>query len=390
MGSNLRRLREASGLTREDAGYTIRASSSKISRLELGRVASKERDVADLLTLYGVTDAEERGTLLTLARQANAPGWWREYGDVLPNWFEAYLGLEQAASVIRTYEPQLVPGLLQTEDYARAIMLLRHLHVAPGEIERRIALRMARQAFLSEPGAPDLWVVLDEAALRRPLGDQKLQRAQLLHLIEMAQRPNITLQIVPFDAGGHTAAGGPFTILRFSNPDLPDIVYLEHLTNALYLDRARDTVEYLVIMDNLCIQAEPPTSSTSFLHRIINESYAKPAGQKAAVVAALAELDVRPDDRVLIMLPDGPGFAEAFAGAIQQGAVPLPVDPLLPAPDIVAVAAEAATRLVLVSADRIPALAELAAESPVLIDGPHGLWAAALRLRQAGNSPAAN
>ncbi|HEV7831216.1 MAG TPA: helix-turn-helix transcriptional regulator [Pseudonocardiaceae bacterium] len=272
LGGHLRRLREASGITREAAGDTIRASSSKISRLELGRVSSKERDVADLITLYGITDAEERELLLTLARQANAPGWWRQYGDVLPNWFETYLGLEQAASVIRTYEPQLVPGLLQTEDYARAIMLLRHLHTSHGEIERRVALRMTRQAFLSQPAAPDLWVALDEAALRRPLGDQKVQQAQLQHLIEMAQRPNITLQIVPFDVGAHAAAGGPFTILRFSEPDLPDIVYLEHLTNALYLDKKRDIVEYLAIMDNLCIQAESPTNTLSLLRKVINES----------------------------------------------------------------------------------------------------------------------
>ena len=390
LGGHLRRLREASGITREAAGDTIRASSSKISRLELGRVPSKERDVADLLTLYGVTDAEERETLLTLARHANAPGWWREYGDVLPNWFETYLGLEQAASVIRTYEPQLVPGLLQTEDYARAILLLRHVHVSHGEIERRVALRMARQAFLSQPGAPDLWVALDEAALRRPLGDQKIQRAQLLHLIEMAQQPNITLQIVPFDAGGHAAAGGPFAILRFSEPDLPDIVYLEHLTNALYLDKKRDTVDYLAIMDNLCIQAESPAGTISFLHRIINESYPEPTNHTAAAVAALAELDVRPGDRVLIMLPDGPGFGEALASAIQQGAVPLPVSPLLPAHDVVAVAAETGAQLVLVSADQVPALAGLEAEPPVPIDGPHGRSAAALRLHQTGNSQTAD
>ncbi|MGH3779658.1 MAG: Scr1 family TA system antitoxin-like transcriptional regulator, partial [Pseudonocardiaceae bacterium] len=206
----------------------------------------------------------------------------------------------------------------------------------------------------------------------------------------MAQRPNITLQIVPLDAGAHAAAGGPFTILRFAEPDLPDIVYLEHLTNALYLDKKRDTVDYLASMDNLCIQAESPTSSISSLRRIIDESYPKPTDHTAAVVAALAELHVRPDDRVLILLPDGPGFTEASAGAIQQGALPLPGDPLLPAPDIVAVAAEAGARLLLVSADRIPVLAELDAEPPILIDGPHGRWAAALRLRQAGTPQAAN
>ena len=271
LGSKLRQLREDAGITREDAGYAIRASSAKIGRLELGKVASKERDVADLLTLYGVTDADERESFLTLARQANAPGWWREYGDVLPNWFQTYLGLEQAASCIRVYEPQLVPGLLQTEDYARAIMLIRHLHVSAEEVERRIALRMARQEFLTQPGAPGLWVALDEAALRRPLGDWTIQRAQLLHLIEMAQLPNVTLQVVPFEAGGHAAAGGPFTILRFSEPDLPDIVYLEHLTNAVYLDKKRDTVDYLAIMDNLCIQAESPTGTMKFLQRIVDE-----------------------------------------------------------------------------------------------------------------------
>ncbi len=227
--------------------------------------------MVDLLTLYGVTSAEDRERFVTVARQANAPGWWRKYGDVLPNWFETYLGLEQAASVIRTYEPQLVPGLLQTEDYARALMLLRHLHVSVGEIERRVALRMARQAFLSQSGAPDLWVALDEAALRRPLGGQNVHRAQLQHLIEIAQLPNITLQIVPFDAGGHVAAGGPFTILRFSDPGLPDVVYLEQLTSAVYLDKKRDTADYLVIMDNLCLQAESPSGTMNLLHKVIEK-----------------------------------------------------------------------------------------------------------------------
>jgi transcriptional regulator with XRE-family HTH domain len=271
LGSKLRQLREASGITRDAAGYEIRASSAKISRLELGRVASKERDVADLLTLYGVTDATKREAFLTLARQANSPGWWREYGDVLPNWFETYLGLEQAASVIRTYEVQFMPGLLQTESYARAITEIRHVHVSAQEIERRVALRMTRQGFLTQPGAPDLWVALDEAAIRRPLGDRSLHRAQLLHLIEMAQLPNVSLQVVPFEAGGRGAAGGPFTILRFSEPDLPDVVYIEHLTNALYLDKKRDTQEYLVVMNNLCAKAESPASTLSLLRRISEE-----------------------------------------------------------------------------------------------------------------------
>lgn len=271
LGSKLRRLREASGVTRDAAGYVIRGSSSKISRLELGRVSFKERDVADLLTLYGTTDEQEREAFLALVRQANAPGWWREYGDVLPNWFETYLGLEQAASVIRTYEPALVPGLLQTEDYARAVIQLRHLQFSANDVERRVALRMARQGFLTQPGTPYLWIALDESALCRPLGSQAVQRAQLQHLIEMAQQPNITLQVVPLHVGGPAAVGCPFTILRFAAPGLPDVVYLEHLASALYLDKERDTVAYLAIMDSLCVEAESPDASISLLRRIIED-----------------------------------------------------------------------------------------------------------------------
>jgi transcriptional regulator with XRE-family HTH domain len=271
LGSKLRRLREASGVTLEAAGYLIRGSSSKISRLERGRVSFKERDVADLLTLYGITDEQEREALLALAREASTPGWWREYGDVLPNWFETYLGLEQGASVIRTYEPALVPGLLQTEDYARAVIQLRHPQVSAYDVKRRVALRMARQGFLTQPSAPDLWVALDESALRRPLGSRAVQRAQLQHLIEMAQRPNITLQVVPLSVGGPAAVGGPFTILRFAEPGVPDVVYVEHLTSALYLDKERDTVGYLALMDSLCVEAQSPEASLSFVRRIIED-----------------------------------------------------------------------------------------------------------------------
>jgi len=206
-----------------------------------------------------------------LVHQANAPGWWQKYGDVLPSWFETYIGLEQAASVIRTYEPALVPGLLQTEDYARAVIQLRHLQASACDVERRIAFRMARQEFLTQPSAPDLWVALDESALRRPLGSGAVQRAQLQHLIEMAQRPNVTLQVVPYHVGGPAAVGGPFTILRFSEPGIADIVYLEHLASALYLDKERDTVGYLAIMDSLCIEAESPDVSINLLRRMIED-----------------------------------------------------------------------------------------------------------------------
>jgi transcriptional regulator with XRE-family HTH domain len=272
LGTQLRRLREACGISREAAGEAIRASHAKISRLELGRVGFKERDVADLLTLYGVTDEQERQTFIALARRANTHGWWHLYGDVLPSWFEMYVGLEQASSVIRSYEAQFVPGLLQTEDFARAVIRLDHQHSTGDEIERRVALRMTRQEFLGYPSAPDLWAVVDEAALRRPVGSQAVLRAQLRHLVELAALPNITLQVVPFGSGGHAAAGGPFTILRFSEPDLPDIVYLEQLTSALYLDKAHDTNHYMAVMDRLCVQAESPTDTIAFLHSIIKET----------------------------------------------------------------------------------------------------------------------
>jgi hypothetical protein len=274
LGSQLRELRETSGITREAAGYAIRASSAKISRLELGRVSFKERDVADLLTLYGVKDDNERQAFLTLARQANTPGWWHKYGDILPNWFELYVGLEQAASVIRIYQIQFVPGLLQTEDYARAITLLGHPQASAEEVERRVSLRIARQEFLTNPTTPQgstLWAVMDEAALRRPLGGPQVLRAQLQHLIEVTELPNITLQIVPFHRGGHAPAGSPFTILRFSEPDLPDIVYLEQLTSALYLDKRDDIDHYMAIMDRLCVEAHSPAETITFLTRIVKE-----------------------------------------------------------------------------------------------------------------------
>ena len=271
LGGQLRRLREARKITREAAGEAIRASHAKISRLELGRVGFKARDVADLLTLYKVTDEERRNEFLALAQRANEPGWWRSYSDVLSSWFEPYLGLEQASSVIRTYEVQFVPGLLQTEHHARTIIQLCRQHTSAENVDRRVAVRMARQNFLTQPEAPNYWAVVDEAALRRPLGSREAQRAQISHLLEMAELPNITLQVIPFRSGAHPAAGGQFTFLRFDEPDLPDIVYLEQLTSAIYLDKRRDTENYLAVMDRLCVEAETPANTTKFLKNMISE-----------------------------------------------------------------------------------------------------------------------
>ena len=271
LGAQLRQLREAKGISRADAGYAIRASGAKVRRLELGQVGPKERDVADLLALYGVEEHQDQQAFLALVRQANAQGWWHQYSDVLPSWFEMYLGLEQAASLIRSYEVQFVPGLLQTEEYARCVALLGGPAGSEEEIERRVSLRMGRQELLTRRQAPRLWAVVDEAALRRPLGGSRVMRAQLQHLLEVTERPNITLQIMPFRSGGHAAAGGPFTILRFCELDLPDIVYLEQLTSALYLDKRADVEHYLAVMERLCVEAELATTTKTLVNRISEE-----------------------------------------------------------------------------------------------------------------------
>lgn len=271
LGAQLRRLRERKHITLEEAGREIRASHSKISRMELGRVGFRVRDVADLLTLYGVHDEGEREALLSLVPRAKAPGWWHNYDDVLPSWFETYVGLEEAASGIRNYEVQFVPGLLQTEEYARAVVRLGHADAAAEEVERRVRLRMLRQAVLTRQDPPHLWAVVDEAVVRRPLGGRAVMRAQLEHLLDLITLPNVTLQIVPFLAGGLTAAGGPFSILRFSEAYLPDVVYLEQLTSAVYLDKREDVDRYLVVMDRLCVAAKSVSETKDMLHQLIAE-----------------------------------------------------------------------------------------------------------------------
>jgi transcriptional regulator with XRE-family HTH domain len=270
LGGQLRRLREDCGISRQDAGEAIRASDSKISRLELGRVAFKLRDVADLLTLYGV-DPARREALLALAHEANNPGWWHKYSDIVPDWFELYVGLEQAASLIRTYEVQFVPGLFQTESYARAVTRLGHSGVSAAELERRVDLRMRRQELLTRPGAPRVWAVLDEAVLRRPLDGPEVMRAQVRHLIEVAALPSVTVQVVPFQVGGHAAAGGAFSILRFSEPDLPDLVYMEQLSSAIYLDKREDANDYMAVMDRLCVDALSGADTFEFLRHLVGE-----------------------------------------------------------------------------------------------------------------------
>jgi hypothetical protein len=270
LGVRLRRLREASRVSLEEAGYVIRASPSKISRLETGRVGCKDRDVVDLLSHYGVTDEAQRAELRAMAARANSRGWWHDYADILPGWFEEYIGLEEAAAEIRGYEVQFVPGLLQTEDYARAVTLLEYSN--PKEINRRVSLKMARQAILSRPGPASLRVVLDEAALRRPIGGSAVMRAQLKHLIERSQWPNVTIQVLPFKMGGHSAVGGPFSVLHFGESDLSDVVYLEQLASSQYLDKQDMVDKYLAVMERLCLEAATPADSVTKLQALLSEA----------------------------------------------------------------------------------------------------------------------
>ncbi len=272
LGSQLRRLREARGITREAAGYHIRASESKISRMELGRVSFKTRDVEDLLTLYGITDDIERQALVGLAREANVAGWWHSYSDVLPNWFPTYVGLEGAASLIRVYEVQFVHGLLQTEAYAHAVVSRGMRGASAADIDRRVALRLERQKYLVAENAPEFHIVLDEAALRRPYGDREVMRGQLQHLIEISERPNVRLQIMPFSFGGHSGESGSFTILGFPESDLKEVVYLEQLTSALYLDKHEDVAQYEQALKELQQDSPGPDESRDLLRGLIQLS----------------------------------------------------------------------------------------------------------------------
>ena len=268
LGGHLRRLREDAGITTERAAVVIRGSHSKISRMEHGRVGFKERDIADLLTFYGVGGGDEREALLKLARGSNLPGWWQSYSDILPHWVEPYFGLESAAAFIREYELQFVPGLLQTEAYARAVIRLG-TSVAEDEIVRRAQARVSRQEILRRESPPKIWAVMDEGALHRMIGGPEVMKEQLRHLLDMCDHPAVTVQILPFSAGAHRAMGGAFTILRYTEPDLRDVVFIEQLTSALYLDKQAEVDSYLEVIEEVCLQAEPSARTPGILRSVL-------------------------------------------------------------------------------------------------------------------------
>jgi transcriptional regulator with XRE-family HTH domain len=255
LGRRLQDLRERAGLKREEAAGVLRVAPATIRRIEMAEVAFKIPYVQLLLKAYGVGD-DEAGAFVKLAEEANKPGWWQRFHDILPGWFSMYVSLEGAASLIRSYEPHFVPGLLQTEDYARAVLQSGAIgQTRPEDIERHVALRMQRQALLTRENAPRLWAVMDETALRRPVGDADVMRGQIDRLLEASNLPNVTIQVAQFASGPHPGTYGPFVLFRFPVPELPDMVYSEYLTGAVYLDARHEVATHLEVMDRMAAHA---------------------------------------------------------------------------------------------------------------------------------------
>jgi transcriptional regulator with XRE-family HTH domain len=273
LGRQLQALREKAGLSYDQAAEAIYSSQWTVRRMERAEGGLKPLTVKSLLMAYGVTDVREIDAFLSLARDASKPGWWHSYDDVLPGWFRTFVGLEEAASLIRGYDPHWIPGLLQTADYARASMRVGFPNATDEEAERRVALRLARQQILNRPDPPRLWVVLDETALRRPAATTgpAVMRAQLDRLIEVAEHPAITIQVLPFTAGLHPAMYGPFYIFRFEAPELPDIVYGEHITGAYYIDKPDETAVYVQALDHISAQSVPADNTAAILRTIAKE-----------------------------------------------------------------------------------------------------------------------
>jgi transcriptional regulator with XRE-family HTH domain len=265
LGKRLQDLREQAGLSYEEAGRALDVTHATIRRMEKAEVGLKLPYVEKLLTTYGITSAEEIGGFLALAREANRPGWWHSFRDVLPDWFSAFVSLEGEAAVIRGYEPHYVPGLLQTSDYAGAVLRAGLPHAPAEEIERLVTLRIERQSLLSRANAPLLWVVMDETVLRRPIGGRKVMRDQFGALMDASEQANVRLQVIPFASGPHPAMYGPFHIFRFQLQEIPDIAYAESLVGGVYFDERDDVSTFLEALDRMCAQAAPAQSTKAIL-----------------------------------------------------------------------------------------------------------------------------
>jgi len=273
LGRQLQALREKAEMSVDEAAEAIYSSPFTIRRMERAEGGFKPLTVKSLLIAYGVTTADQIEAFLALCRDASKPGWWHSFGDVLPDWFRTYVGLEEAAALIRGYEPHWVPGLLQTEDYARASVRTGFPDAPDSEVDRRVTLRLARQQILARPKPPRLWIVMDETALRRPVATTgpAIMRAQIDRLVEAVERPGITVQVLPFSAGLHPAMHGLFYLLRFPNKEMPDIVYGESISSSFYLDKPREVAVYLEVLDRISAQSVPADSTVAVLRAIRKE-----------------------------------------------------------------------------------------------------------------------
>lgn len=271
LGRRLQDLRERAGLKREEAAKILRVAPATVRRMETAEVALKIPYLQLLLKSYGIAD-DEADAFVMLAEEANKPGWWQRFHDILPGWFSMYVSLEGAASLIRSYEPHFVPGLLQTEEYARGVMRSGAIgQTRPADIERYVALRMERQSLLTRDDAPRLWVVMDETALRRPVGGPDVMREQFDRLLEATEMPHVTLQVAPFAAGPHPGTYGPFVLFRFAVAELPDMVYSEYLTGAVYLDARTEVATHLEVMDRMAAQAATAQRTKEILRDLRKE-----------------------------------------------------------------------------------------------------------------------
>jgi transcriptional regulator with XRE-family HTH domain len=272
LGRRLHDLRERSGLKREEAAKLLRVAPATIRRMETAEVTLKIPYVQVLLKAYGVA-GEESDAFVELTEEANKPGWWQRFHDVLPGWFSVHVSLEGAASLLRSYEPHFVPGLLQTEEYARAVMLAGAVgQSSPADIERHVALRMERQSLLTREDAPRFWVIMDETVLRRPVGNTPdVMRDQIDRLLEATELPHVTLQIAEFSSGHHPGTYGPFVIFRFAVPELPDMIYSEYLTGAIYLDSRLEVATHLEVMDRMAAQAATAQRTKEILRDLRKE-----------------------------------------------------------------------------------------------------------------------
>ncbi|MBV2357612.1 helix-turn-helix domain-containing protein [Streptomyces sp. J2-1] len=271
LGRRLQDLRERAGLRREEAARVLRVAPATVRRMETAEVALKIPYVQLLLGAYGIT-GDESETFVRLAEDANRPGWWQRYHDILPDWFSMYVSLEGAATLIRSYDPHCLPGLLQTEDYARGVLTSGALsETSPEEIERHVGVRMRRQELLLRADAPRFWAVMDETVLRRTVGGPDLMRAQIDRLLEAAELPHVTLQVIPFETGPHPGTYGPFVLFRFAMPELPDMVYSEYLTGAVYLDARSEVATHLEVMDRMAAQAATAQRTKEILRDLRKE-----------------------------------------------------------------------------------------------------------------------